>query len=341
MVARLSGLMLGTWLLTVLVWALPAATPANAADQRLSADEWTEMTRLMKRPFPKVVNPTDTPYSFLTTDPVMGEKKLYVSKRRAGKNPRTLAAFIDGPNGYNICFHGHKKAWMTADPRDRALTFRSGVYPFYLYPRTALKDTDCRLGKHSGEVFHGAMAVYNLDLATSAVSFGRTPGATLFGDAVLEQVRLGALVRHTLRYGDEDRLSYWIGNRPGGFTGGVTTVVLDFSSTAGLAEVRLGKHESDDFMLTVPAHSIKKGKRGVIIYTPLSHEVTLTRAGGQHYTATVSGIADSPYSAFMTIPITIPADLFTAADSGAGAKLILQPEGADAPVAKIYLTVAP
>ncbi len=168
----------------------------------------------------------------------------------------------------------------------------------------------------------GAVVTYNIDKTLALATLGKTDDTKLFKPELLEKAENGDLATHTLKIDDKEILSYFLGNRTILYPGGDPTVEVDFSKTPGISSLTIGEEDAPGFRKELKVQESKMifGKR------PKEYKFDL-KCGEQEFTGYIRDMVANEFTAFVSIPCTIPKELLDAAAKGTVSRFTVQSQG--------------
>jgi len=291
-------------------------------------------------------------YSFFTEHDTFKSMlpSLYSIKSAKRREIDHLNALFTEPGGMKIKFHNGSEQTISAEVKKRKemvpqfFAFKEGVYPFSIY-----RD------RKSGNMFSGAMVVFNTTPEISLATFGASDETRLFDPTMLEKAESGILANYSITFDDNEVIVYWLGNRKIPFPGGEPNVEMDFSVTKEIKEVLINRTKQRNLVSIILNVYGKREKvrsyDGRYIIDPLTgqyktkadtaiYKLEMLHSNGKRYSGYIKNLKDNAFTAFMRIPCEIPGELFNAANKGTISKFTVTSGEDDEGVAEIIFGLA-
>ena len=274
------------------------------------------------------VTPAANHYSFLVENETFKDivPELYTKTSQTRGEVPLLNAIFTEPKDLKIKFHNGSEETIGAMVKKRKeespqfFAFRKGVYPFSIFEN-----------RKDGNLFSGAMVVFNTTPEISLATFGASDETKLFDPAMLEKAKNGVLANYSISFDDNEVIVYWLGNRKNLYPGGDPNVEMDFSATKDIKEVKIdGKKQKDPSSIVLNVFGKKERVRGYdgrymidlltgtykIKTEAAVYELEMMLSGGIKYQGYIKNLKDNAFTAFVRVPCEIPEDLFIAANKG-------------------------
>jgi len=228
-----------------------------------------------------------------------------------------LRACFTAPRGYTLKFYNNteEKIGKKVNKELKTFYFTKGIYPFAIYKGS----TPGWFSNNGYSPFATGIIQINplKDRGVELALFGLKKDTKLFNIKMLNETRKGHLTEYTITFDNKEVIKYWMGNRKTLYAGGAPNVEFNFSGNKNLKKIMINDEKIEHGFCVLDVYlTSKKTRAKYLINRPLSYEIKMVDSDGHKYKGFITDLKGTIYTAFVTVPCTIPPELFKAARNG-------------------------